>query len=184
MDPIMSETLIYLITGSRNAGKTSFCETVVSAARAHGWNTTGVLTRFASTQRRPALEVEDIRTSERRILAYRREDAETAASGKALWAIDQAVVTWANHLFQSGYSCDLLVIDEIGALEFERGEGLQSALKALETDRYRVALVVFRPDYLLEALTRWPEARMIEIETPDEAQEKAQVFCEELFNPL
>jgi nucleoside-triphosphatase THEP1 len=185
MDPVMSETLIYLITGGRNAGKTYFCETVVAAAHKRGWTTRGVLTRAVVTpQERQALEVQDVNTAERRILAYRREASETVHSGNSHWAIAQTGLDWANQLFQSSGPCDLLVIDEIGTLEFERGEGLQTAFAALSTGHFRTALVVFRPDYLLDALTRWPEARLIEIETHDEAEEKAQVFCEELFNPL
>ena len=41
--------------------------------------------------------------------------------------------------------CDLLVIDEIGPLELEMGQGLTNALDALRQADYRLALVSIRP---------------------------------------
>lgn len=44
---------------------------------------------------------------------------------------------------------DYLVVDELGPLELERGEGLTNAIELLKSDEYKKALVVVRP-YLVE----------------------------------
>jgi hypothetical protein len=54
--------------------------------------------------------------------------------------------------------CGLLVVDELGPLEFERAQGWLSGLTALDSGEYELGLVVIRPELMGAALARWPEA--------------------------
>lgn len=57
---------------------------------------------------------------------------------------------------------DLLVIDELGPLEFCRREGLSESFAAIGRGRFRLAVVVIRPELITAALARWPGAQVIE----------------------
>ena len=57
---------------------------------------------------------------------------------------------------------DLLVVDELGPLEFARGVGLTEGLTAVDAGRYAVACVVVRPALVDEALRRWPDATVVD----------------------
>jgi len=50
----------------------------------------------------------------------------------------------------------LLIVDELGPLEFIHAKGWLSGLVALDSFRYRLALVVIRPELMEAAQTRWP----------------------------
>lgn len=77
--------------------------------------------------------------------------------------------------------CDLLVIDELGPLEFEQDSGWQAGLQTIDTREFAIGLVVVRPELLAKALMRWPDAYMVEIETPEESARKARALAEQLF---
>jgi hypothetical protein len=62
------------------------------------------------------------------------------------WLFDPTVVDWGNQVLQSRQPCDLFIIDELGPLEFFRGEGWISAFDALRQVRYRLGVVVIRPE--------------------------------------
>lgn len=172
---------IYLVTGSRGAGKTSFCASVAAGVRQSGWQTAGILSHAVfSGVLRSSIEAEDLRSSERRILAVRRQDASLDPRDLG-WIFDLSVVEWGSRIFQTALPCDLLVVDELGPLELERGQGWQTALQAIATGGFRLALVVIRAELLPEALMRWPEARIIEIEMPDESQQKSQIFIKQIL---
>jgi hypothetical protein len=67
-------------------------------------------------------------------------------------------------------------------LEFEQERGWLSAFDTLQQAQFQVALVVIRPELLYAAFSRWPDAFLVEIETPDEAQEKATALAFEILN--
>ena len=58
----------------------------------------------------------------------------------------------------------LLVVDELGPLEFVRGVGLMAGLAAVDEGRYAAAFVVVRPALVDEALRRWPDATVLDVE--------------------
>jgi len=62
-----------------------------------------------------------------------------------IWTFAPESVAWGQQVLASLPPCDLLVIDEIGPLELELGQGLTSALDALRHAAYRLALVTLRP---------------------------------------
>ncbi len=170
---------LFLVTGSRGAGKTTFCDRLVKAAREAGWQAAGLVSHavFEGTLR-TAIEAEDIRTGVARRLAVRSEQP---TPGAKHWQFDPAALEWGNQVLAASTPCDLLVIDELGPLEFERGAGWQAGLAAVDTRQYAIALVVVRAELLGEALLRWGEANLVEIDTPEDSAYKAQVLARQLF---
>ncbi len=181
--------LLFLITGSRGAGKTTFCSRLVDAAREAGWRAAGVLSRpVFEGARRTAIDAEDLRTGETRRLANAVAPGSGAApsSGQVTpgtkgWQFDPAALAWGDQILAASTPCDLLVVDELGPLEFERGEGWQSGLAAVDSRQYAIALVVIRAELLGEALLRWGEANLVEIDTPEDSEYKARVLAGQLF---
>lgn len=174
--------MLFLVTGSRGAGKTAFCDHLVQAARGAGWRAGGLISHavFEET-RRTAIDAEDLRSGETRRLAVAAAPGEPVTPGTKHWQFDPQALEWGNQVLAASTPCDLLVVDELGPLELERGEGWQAALAAIDEQKYAIAAVVIRAELLGEALLRWSEANLVEIDTPEESAHKAQVLSQQLF---
>jgi len=177
--PSINHPQIYLVSGGRGAGKTTFCQKVAQAGQHAGWNVAGILSlaRFDAT-RRAALDAHDLRGGETHLLATRRAES---LPGQLNWDFHTSTLVWGNSVLASACPCDLLVVDELGPLELERGQGWLSGLTALDSGAFRLALAVVRPHLLFLALERWGDCRVIEIETPDESAEKAAAFSSDMI---
>ncbi len=152
---------LFLITGLSGAGKTTWCGEVVQRARARGLRVAGLWSpAVLADGRKIGIDMVDLHTLERRRLANLRGKEATAVS-TIQWAFDEAVIAWGNAVLAHLPESDLLVIDELGPLEFMRGEGLLAGLQVIDNGRYRVACVVIRPSLLPEAQARWPHAHII-----------------------
>jgi nucleoside-triphosphatase THEP1 len=172
--------LLFLVTGSQGAGKTTFCDRLVQSAREAGWQTAGLLSHPVFKGRtRIAIQAKNISTGQSRQLAVRSEDQTTP--GTRHWKFDQDAIEWGNEVLKISVPCDLLVIDELGPLEFEQGIGWQAGLDAVDSRQYAIAVVVVRAELLGEALLRWGEANVVEIDTPEDSAHKAQVLQKQLF---
>jgi nucleoside-triphosphatase len=171
--------LLFLITGGRGAGKTTFCDRLVQSAREAGWKPAGLLSRpVFEGEQRAAIQAEDMRSGESRTLGVRSDDP---TPGLKHWQFDPAALEWGSQVLAASTPCDLLVVDELGPLELERGGGWQSGLAAVDSGQYAIALVVVRAELLGEALLRWPNANLVEIDTPEDSEHKAKVMAAQLF---
>lgn len=79
------------------------------------------------------------------------------------WQFIRETLNWGNEVLGRSVPTDLLVIDEIGYLELEKGEGWANALAALDSRKYQYALVVVRPVLIENALERYPDAKIMTI---------------------
>ena len=129
---------ILLITGGRGVGKTTLCERAVGLARAAGYACAGLLTRAAPGDRRVVV---DVRTGDARPLTITRGGVTVGR-----FRFDPAALAWGAEVLARATPCDLLVVDELGPLEVERGEGWAAALDLLRTGAFRLAFVVVRPE--------------------------------------
>lgn len=166
---------IWIVTGERGAGKTTFCRDVVDRARGWGLDVAGVLSvpRFNPDEDEQAgIDLQDPRFGARRPLARRgstepssipvhvSRSPRTSTGG---WAFNDDALVWGDLLLQAAVPCDLLIIDELGPLEFERESGWISGIRALDSQQYGSALAVVRPSFLDEAQRRWPDASIVRL---------------------
>jgi nucleoside-triphosphatase THEP1 len=150
-----------LVTGDIKVGKTTVVGQVVALARARGYVCAGLWApAHVVDGRKAGIQAMDLSSGERRLLA--RVTADEAGERVGRYAFDPAVIAWANGILAAAVAAqpDLLVIDEIGPLELERGGGLAPVLEPLAAGRLSRALVVVRA-WLLNTL----QARLPSIQT-------------------
>lgn len=87
---------------------------------------------------------------------------DTPAKRIGAWVFVQSTIAWVNGRLADVQDCDLLVIDELGPLELEDGEGFQEALAVLQRRPFAFAVVVVRPELVKRALQRWPDAAVFD----------------------
>lgn len=135
-----------MLTGQRGVGKTTFCKTLASHARLEGWSVGGLLTPaiFIGGEKAGIL-AESLKTGETRPLASLDPIAPfDLAVGK--WYFNRSAIAWGNQVIQNSVPCDLLIIDEFGPMELIRHQGWWDSFDIFESNDYRVALFVVRPE--------------------------------------
>ena len=135
---------VVLLIAPPGLGKTTACLRAVELAQARKLKVAGVLSwPVYQGQVKTAIALRDISTGQACILARANHAGEGPRVG--VWTFDPASVAWGQQVLASLPQCDLLVIDEIGPLELEMGQGLTNALDALRSADYRLGLVTLRP---------------------------------------
>lgn len=142
----MKEPRLWLLTGARGAGKTTFCLSLAAQARTQGWDVAGLLSPAVfEGGLKTGILAEDARTGETHPLACSSPRSSFDLQlGK--WYFDLSTLAWGNQVIENSLPCDLLILDELGPLELTRQAGWQAALDVLRGDGYQVALVVIRPE--------------------------------------
>jgi nucleoside-triphosphatase THEP1 len=140
---------IILISGQRGGGKTTVCRRTAAGALAAGYECGGLLTIVdGDTGTRTAV---DVRTGDTRQLT---------ASGDGIrhgrFVFDREALKWGARVLAQSVPCQLLIVDEIGPLELERGEGWSVALDVLRMGRFELALAVVRPELVHKVQLRLP----------------------------
>ena len=140
---------VVLLTGERGVGKTGVCQRVVEETRRRGYCCSGVLSPavFEGTEKR-AIDLVDLSTGEARPLAVADENAGEIRTGK--YRFLPATLEWGSRALERATPCHLLVVDELGPLEVELGQGLVVAWNLLDSAPFSLALVVVRPELVKE----------------------------------
>lgn len=167
---------ILVISGWRGAGKTTLCQHLVSIARSAGLDVAGLLSpaRIKEGQK-TGIEVENLRSGERRLLASRLS-GELQGIQLGPWTFDNSMFPWGNQVLNSAIPCHLLVIDELGPLEFDSGQGWAEGFKILDSQLYHSAIVVIRPEYVNPFFERWPDAERYVLANHHDADRLAEEF--------
>ncbi|MDF1519932.1 MAG: ATP-binding cassette domain-containing protein [Brevefilum sp.] len=152
---------IILVTGLSGSGKTSWCTQMIKEAVESGHSVEGILSPgIFEGNKKTGIEVIDLTSGERKRLARLREEGRGEISTPR-WVFDPNVLDWANQRLQNSTGRDLLIIDELGPLEFLRNKGLLAGLERLDQGQFEVACVVVRSSLLPKALQRWPDAQVV-----------------------
>jgi nucleoside-triphosphatase THEP1 len=162
----------WIVTGWRGSGKTTFCRELLQTARLSGWDAAGLLSPAVfQNEVKDSILAEDIRSGEKRLLATIHPQTETDLSFGD-WFFNRNTLEWGNQVLQSSSPCDLLVIDELGPLEFNLSLGWVSALDVIKTAHFRLALVVIRPELLEQAQQTLQPNYTIQMDRVDKVHER------------
>jgi iron complex transport system ATP-binding protein len=152
---------LILVTGLSGAGKTSWCSRLINLAKRGGLKVGGILSPgIFKGQQKTGIEVKNLETGESRQLAKLHEGGNLTLSTPR-WTFHPEIMDWANTVLEDSSDTDLLIIDELGPLEFLRDEGLLAGLERIDEGDYKVACVVVRSSLLPKALQRWPHALVV-----------------------
>ncbi len=157
---------ISLLTGEIASGKTTLCLGLAEAARQQGYQLGGLLSPAVFEDgKKIAIDVLDLKTSRRKRLAELKS-SQSSDLETIRWAFQPEAVAWGNQALLGAIPCDLLLIDELGPLEFVRGEGWVNGFEVIESGDYQACLVVVRPSLLEQARVRWEISRIIDLSHP------------------
>ena len=155
---------IILITGDLEVGKTSFCRELADLTRKKGLSLFGLISPAVFRDgEKVAIDVEDLRSGELKRLAELNDGPDDRLQTKR-WTFNPEVVDWGNQILSKVIPCDLLLIDELGPLEFERNQGWTNGIQAVSRGDYRAAVVVVRPSLLEMARELWPMSLVIDLD--------------------
>jgi len=150
-----------LVTGAVGSGKSTVAGRVVERARGKGLTVAGLwCPARVRAGAKVGIDAVDLSGGERRLLALRNSqvpDEGPSPASRGAWTGRYTFVPdaleWANRVLAAAVVSrpDLLVVDEIGPLELEKGEGLAPVIADLAGGEVPCALVVVR-DRLLETL--------------------------------
>jgi nucleoside-triphosphatase THEP1 len=147
---------ITLVTGPSGIGKTT---RVTRAAAEYSGSVTGVICPGVyENGTRIQINAHLLRTGEILPLAF-TQSPENYAVNTAAWGFNEAAIAAVNQELEQNTGTGLLVIDELGPLEFHRNQGFVSAFSAIAQHPGPVAIVV-RESLLPEARQRWPDAEV------------------------
>lgn len=151
-----SEPRLALLTGTSGSGKTSYCLALREACGVAGWRVAGIVSPAVYAHgRKIAIDVMDAAQGQRRRLAVIPPAGRPGTLGLG-WLFHEEAFLWGDSLIHPAPVCDLLLMDELGPLEFQGVGGFRHAFEAVEARRYGLALVVVRPSLVAAALERWP----------------------------
>ena len=142
---------IVILTGERNVGKSTVCRETIALAQAQRHTCGGILTLKRANG---ALDVLDVHKGHVRRLTL--EPGASPAVVQGCFRFDSETLAWGNEALTHATPCHLLVVDELGPLEFERGEGWVRAFDVLHKGDFTLALVVVRPELIVQAQKRFP----------------------------
>jgi nucleoside-triphosphatase THEP1 len=139
---------LIVLTGARGIGKSTVCRETVARAQGEGYTCGGIVTLAHDGGR----DVLDASSGDVRRLTLEADAAQAVDQGR--FRFDPQTLSWGNAALTQATPCDLLVVDEIGPLELERGEGWINAFDVLRGRDFALALAVVRPELVVQAQLR------------------------------
>ncbi len=139
---------LIVLTGGRGVGKSTVCHRAVALAEEKGYRCGGIVT----LARQGVRHVLDVSSGRRRRLTQAPDGGGAVIQGR--FRFNPQTLSWGNAVLSRAIPCDLLVVDEVGPLEVERGRGWVRAFEVLRAGEYALALLVVRPELMAQARDR------------------------------
>lgn len=154
---------LFIVTGGREAGKTSFCLELARQASARGIAVAGLVSPAEfEGRKKKGIDLLNLATHERRRLAVRwQRSVNEPVSSR--WLFDTSVLEWGNAILRSIEEEQLVILDELGPLEISKRRGLAQGLELVGARSYALASVVIRPSLLAKAKNLWPWAEVFTV---------------------
>ncbi len=124
------------------------------------------------------IDLIDVSTRESTRLAELNRSGEKNLATRG-WKFDAQAVQRGNEILRNATPCDVLFVDELGPLEYKRGEGLMEGFPALNSRAFQLAFITIRPSLLSAALGCWPDALVFDLN-----QVKQDALVQELLDIL
>jgi len=155
---------IILLSGAFDAGKTTLLLMLLDELESSGLKVAGVISPpILKDGEKVGIALRDLATGFTRQLAVLRALAGDSAISTKRWSFSTEGMADANRILAEATPCDVLIIDELGPLEFEGQAGWTNGLAAIDSGRYALAICVVRPSLIENARSRWPQAQVIEV---------------------
>lgn len=161
--PGESPQKLTLLTGPRGYGKTTWCRKLYQEALQRCIQTQGLLSIPVFTgNQKTSIDLFTLSTHQRHSLAIRSQngDGQLLTPG---WKFRAEALQWGNRILSQISNPQLLIIDELGPMEFYSQEGWQTAFSLVSRRDYHWAVVVIRPSLIHLALQRWPWGEVLSI---------------------
>jgi nucleoside-triphosphatase len=172
------EGKLWIISGEIGAGKTLLCAALIKQFQQSLWRISGLCSpAIFDGDKKVAISVVNLANQEIRQLAVYDPKPDKSEDDPFRWRFDPQVLAWGNQAFITAVPTDVLVVDELGPLEMKRNQGWVHALSALDSRKYRQAILVMRPRLLSIALDHWPWGRTIFIKSVEQVPE----ICRQLM---
>lgn len=134
--------------------------------RRAGYRVGGILSKALFTDGvKTGISAVDLGAMEAKTLARLRKEGDSLEPGQetGCWVFNESVLEWGNTILAYAVPCDLLIVDELGPLEWVHGRGWLNGLSAIDSANYHIALVPIRPELLTHGIARWNPIRVVEI---------------------
>jgi nucleoside-triphosphatase THEP1 len=139
---------ICILSGEEYVGKSTLCKRIIEDGKQRNIFVSGIRSELEIVNnQRKAINSFDIKTGEMMNLAVYSPGWDKEKPERK-WKFNIEAMKWGNDVLRRSLPADLLIIDEIGYLEFEKGEGWNECFKLLDSDQFKLALVVIRPELL------------------------------------
>ncbi len=162
----MNRSRIVILSGDIGSGKTSLCLEAAGLAEESGYKIAGLISPGIFKDRvKTGIELLDLGSGDRRKLAELRT-AGISGVNTQRWSFDPEAISWGNQVLEQIGPCDLLILDELGPLEFNQAQGFQSAFPLIEKGMFQTALLVIRPSLVQGASRRWKIDRVLDLSRP------------------
>lgn len=152
--PLEQHGNILVVTGWRGVGKTKYCRKIADRFVKQKRSVSGLLTpgRYNEKGEKNGIYAVNLSDGESRLFGSRVQ-GEINGLDYSPWIFDEDVMAWGNRVLSDQSATDLLIIDELGPLEFEKNLGWTAAFDLLKQKIFGIALVVIRPE-CMQAFSR------------------------------
>jgi nucleoside-triphosphatase THEP1 len=152
---------ITIVSGISGVGKTLWCMKLFHEAKSMFLDVKGLVSIPVYEQEsKIGINLQDLESGLFKPLGFKGSINDRSVP-VGNWQLDKETIKWGNTILENIHSCQILIIDELGPLEFDENSGLNKSFETLEICQYDLAFVVIRPSLIPLAQIKWPSAEVL-----------------------